>query len=1639
MNSSNRPAASVKSPDRSRRGVLLLVVLSMLTLFLMLGTTYLVVASRARATARAFAKAAADANGFTAPAAGQRLVDEAFMIVARGPLPGTTATIAAGDDLLGDKYGTNATLSGTLAPTVSGSSVLVCTVSGISGTSAATLAGRVITFQLPQMGSASTRILRATTSGSSTQLFLPGGATVSGESLSADQLNNAKNNKKGAGPDFIINGREFSGDPANPDTSKNEPWDGFDQHNPFLAKLYGDVTSGTFSVLTSSYTQATPGTSIDWIDNDGDGSRDSQWLDLGFPTLYDDAGTAYKAKAAILVVDLDGRVNLNAHGSDTDFATFDSTTQGDCYPTIRWSQLVTPRGAVKSEWDVAVPLYTLPRGYGSGPADVSLSRSGILKSANPSGRFSQLVGDGGVFGGRMNSTIGSGNSAITDLKSGRLVASIGGAGNAEGRAGEGVWKQQTTMNQGGQASLNDTTTGVSKAGNSNSNDLISRVQEYWRTFINNEQNGFTAGNPFIFGGRSKGPSDLKGRMKIWVGDHGQPTYYKPYWSSADRPLAADDEAVDDPYEVNLSRGGPRSALVHTVSGTAQPADNLYAASELEGILRFYDGDQVRLPRRLVTALGAEASNARFAVTTESWDTPAVDGKWWQDVVGTGTNNAVVDASAHQYFSPDTLMGHRLDLNQPFHDAPNYTEPYVIGSNDTTGLQRRQLFAKQLYCLLVALFKNANKNATVSLPTANEAEELAQWAVNIVDFRDGDSIMTPFDYDPGFDPATAAWNGSQRVWGCERPELLLAEAMAWHDRRTEDLLTPDTNKVVDLNNADDDFDQKRRPRGAFFVEIYSPWGATAYRYAGGAPVPYATGTGGFYAGEPRPSELVSSGSAAVDGATIDLGKVVQSGTNKFPVWRLATVRGDVKNGTAFGAHQLRPTVISGTLSILDPARKNSTAKIDRTFYFAEPDQTLKNELTKGGVFWQSTSGTTPYDPSQAKPIVAGTPGASYQANAAPGQSLATINRPFDMPFPASLTEPTSSDLTKDPYHQLMLLQSGQGNATFTSGSSGNNYVGSWNSASDQPLDAMTSRPASVAPTMSDPFVDSNSNPLLMLNGSHDNFAIIHLQRLADPTKAWDSTSNPYLTVDCLTVDLTVVNTAADGTTNYDEPLTTASSTLSYPTKQRDYVNKSVVRGGRVADVETDQPIKRAGDIWNRNVRPDLASSLDLLNEAVFRTADVTGTRTTNLGGTPINPQLLQTTVPTVTQGFGGIAERNSIDRRYPWLYWANRPFNSATELTLVPITSPFNLTAWHSTAFDSNQKDPSNPSKPLPVTLQPFFHLPGFFDPLPTPISPWNTITLTGTAFAGQSKPTILDFVHVRSPFGGLYGSTTANPQTNPDLSAIGLHVKPFGQFSQFREPGRVNVNTIADKRVWRAIFGEVNYRGDPLTPAQEYPSSTNEPDFRDKLPNWVPSQSGPTTWDQSVYGASPAKSLAGFFARLPNPGESTPASRTPSGYKDNLIESPERTEDANHDFYLEPNEDANGNGNLDLGEDLNNNGRLDLGEDTNSNGEIDIDDRNSNGLLDPGDDYRNTDRHAFFRYETMNRLTNVATVRSNVFAVWITIGFFDATTDLELGLDTAESRRYRGFYIFDRSIPVGYATGKDNNVRDAILLRRMLP
>ena len=44
----------------------------------------------------------------------------------------------------------------------------------------------------------------------------------------------------------------------------------------------------------------------------------------------------------------------------------------------------------------------------------------------------------------------------------------------------------------------------------------------------------------------------------------------------------------------------------------------------------------------------------------------------------------------------------------------------------------------------------------------------------------------------------------------------------------------------------------------------------------------------------------------------------------------------------------------------------------------------------------------------------------------------------------------------------------------------------------------------------------------------------------------------------------------------------------------------------------------------------------------------------------------------------------------------------------------------------------------------------------------------------------------------------------------------------------------------------------------------------------------------------------------------------------------------------------------------------------------------------------------------------------------------------ELGIETGEVKRHRAFYMFDRSIPVGFQRGEDLNVEKAVLLKRFI-
>jgi hypothetical protein len=75
---------------------------------------------------------------------------------------------------------------------------------------------------------------------------------------------------------------------------------------------------------------------------------------------------------------------------------------------------------------------------------------------------------------------------------------------------------------------------------------------------------------------------------------------------------------------------------------------------------------------------------------------------------------------------------------------------------------------------------------------------------------------------------------------------------------------------------------------------------------------------------------------------------------------------------------------------------------------------------------------------------------------------------------------------------------------------------------------------------------------------------------------------------------------------------------------------------------------------------------------------------------------------------------------------------------------------------------------------------------------------------------------------------------------------------------------------------------------------------------------------------------------------------------------------------------------------------------------------------------------------TATRLANTATNRSHLFAVWITLRTMEQTPPPNPVSDPDTVRYHRMFFIYDRSKPVAFEAGKDHNVRDGILLKRVL-
>ncbi len=94
--------------------------------------------------------------------------------------------------------------------------------------------------------------------------------------------------------------------------------------------------------------------------------------------------------------------------------------------------------------------------------------------------------------------------------------------------------------------------------------------------------------------------------------------------------------------------------------------------------------------------------------------------------------------------------------------------------------------------------------------------------------------------------------------------------------------------------------------------------------------------------------------------------------------------------------------------------------------------------------------------------------------------------------------------------------------------------------------------------------------------------------------------------------------------------------------------------------------------------------------------------------------------------------------------------------------------------------------------------------------------------------------------------------------------------------------------------------------------------------------------------------------------------------------------------------------------------------------------------------------HPAYRTEWLQKITNLTTVRTHQYAVWITVGFFEVvqtgTPELgipdavgqELGLAAGSNVRYRSFFVVDRTKATGFNPYYPGDFRDCLTYRRRI-
>jgi hypothetical protein len=590
--------------------------------------------------------------------------------------------------------------------------------------------------------------------------------------------------------------------------------------------------------------------------------------------------------------------------------------------------------------------------------------------------------------------------------------------------------------------------------------------------------------------------------------------------------------------------------------------------------------------------------------------------------------------------------------------------------------------------------------------------------------------------------------------------------------------------------------------------------------------------------------------------------------------------------------------------------------------------------------------------------------------------------------------------------------------------------------------------------------SGDEPVL---GTQDSFCSAFLQRLADPTQAYNPVTNPYRTVDWMQIDLTVftgegspVADLEQGSANYahrsrQKDGNGANSLFSYSTNDSEFAGGGTTGVGEASSTELD--------FFHFNTEERfLYSSLGFLNTPTYELSQYTivqnevdtGAATAprvlgqlqddllkrghsnigfvgfenSIGSNDVTNDLFMGTSNTGTVNPGTAGNDRNLPRtpfaRHPWL---NRPFASHLELMLVPGCSQGRL--FEEFTFNATTDPAIYPDGTIDAAVfnAPYRHLLNFFHSSSTN---GNSLELAR----------IFDFVHTLPRFRGEVNLinptrlTSINAAEEARLAIMRtLLPPPFAFTYDNRRQGTVNLNTLSEFPVWTGLMqGHLN--------AAEFTSEAGAVGTADQLSfnNFLLSRRGypNSATSNRVTGTGP------FNYDPANLDEDYPTEFA-GVFKSSIASPIAMAVRSGADTTLSRRRPVNGTllrGSGDLAQ--NDSGATPIAASLFVRASSASTDVTAQAPAPASNLEHDRLRNPFMRYQTLMRMPNLVSDNSQVFLLRFTLGFFEVDAQSqnlgrEYKANVGENQRYKATYVIDRSIPVGFIPGQDLNARDVVI------